>query len=93
MESGSLADLRHLTTTSVTAELAGPPQGLEKLAGVHDLDVEGARVRCEVETEDLDGLLRALTATGVRSLTSQPPTLEEIFLRHYGVAEPDGVPA
>ena len=83
VESGTLADLRHLTRTSIFAELAAAPDGLDRLPGIHDLDVEGLRVRCEVDTDKLDGLLRQLTAVGVRSLTSQPPTLEELFLRHY----------
>ncbi len=89
VETGSLADLRHLTRTSIAAELASPPDGLDRLPGVHDLDVEGDRVRCEVETDKLDGLLKALTAAGVRSLTSQPPTLEELFLRHYAGDGPE----
>jgi ABC-2 type transport system ATP-binding protein len=93
VESGTLADLRHLTRTSITAELAGPPAGLDALAGVHDLDIEGNRVRCEVDTEKLDALLRQLTAAGVRSLTSQPPTLEELFLRHYAGDRPAARPA
>ncbi|MER5518522.1 ABC transporter ATP-binding protein [Streptomyces sp. NPDC002763] len=83
VESGSLADLRHLTRTSVTAELAGPPNGLAHLPGVHDLDVQGHRVRLQVDSEQLTAVLRSLTETGVRSLTSTPPTLEELFLRHY----------
>jgi ABC-2 type transport system ATP-binding protein len=83
VESGTLADLRHLTRTSVTAELAGPPDGLAHLPGVHGLDVQGHRVRLQVETDKLDAVLRSLTESGVRSLTSTPPTLEELFLRHY----------
>ncbi|MFE1950675.1 ATP-binding cassette domain-containing protein [Streptomyces sp. NPDC059524] len=83
VESGSLAQLRHLTRTSVTAELAGPPNGLANLPGVHGLDVQGHRVRLQVESDRLDAVLRSLTASGVRSLTSTPPTLEELFLRHY----------
>jgi ABC-2 type transport system ATP-binding protein len=89
VESGTLADLRHLTRTSISAELAGAPEGLDQLQGVHDLVVEGLRVRCEVDTDKLDGLLRILTAAGVRSLISQPPTLEELFLRHYTADEPE----
>jgi ABC-2 type transport system ATP-binding protein len=89
VETGTLAELRHLTRTSVAAELAGPPNGLTTLSGVHDLRVDGARVRCEVDTDRLDEVLRRLTEVGVRSLTSQPPTLEELFLRHYR----DEVPA
>ncbi|NYH78465.1 ABC-2 type transport system ATP-binding protein [Actinopolyspora biskrensis] len=83
VESGTLSELRHLTRTSVTAELSAPPDGLEDLPGVHELDVDGTRIRCEVDTPALDGLLRRLTRVGVHNLTSQPPTLEELFLRHY----------
>ncbi|WP_235882259.1 ABC transporter ATP-binding protein, partial [Streptomyces apricus] len=83
VETGSLADLRHLTRTSVSAELAGPPHGLASLPGVHGLDVQGNRVRLQVESDQLDAVLRSLTESGVRSLTSTPPTLEELFLRHY----------
>jgi ABC-2 type transport system ATP-binding protein len=87
VEAGSLAELRHLTRTSVQAELAAPPDGLAGLAGVHDLEVEGTRVRLQVDSDQLDGVLGRLTAAGVRSLTSQPPTLEELFLRHYQADE------
>ncbi len=83
VETGTLADLRHLTRTAITAELASPPNGLGDLAGVHDLHVEDHRVRLQVDSSELDGVLRRLTALGVRSLTSHPPTLEELFLRHY----------
>jgi polyether ionophore transport system ATP-binding protein len=103
VESGSLADMRHLTRTSISADLARQPAGLDRLPGVHDLDVQdvsghgagrlAARVRCEVDTDKLDAVLRHLTDAGVLSLVSQPPTLEELFLRHYagdGPAPGDG---
>jgi len=83
VETGTLGDLRHLTATSVRAELASPPTGLAELPGITSLDVAGNRVMCDVETDHLDELLKALTKFGVRSLVSQPPTLEELFLRHY----------
>ncbi|MGK4593528.1 ATP-binding cassette domain-containing protein [Amycolatopsis sp. w19] len=83
VETGTLAELRHLTRTSISAELAGPPNGLTELQNIHDLKVERNRVRFDVETRSLDEALRQLTQVGVRSLTSQPPTLEELFLRHY----------
>lgn len=83
VESGTLADLRHLTRTSITAELAGPPNGLSGLPGVHGLDVQDSRVHFEVDTNALDAALRQLTEVGVRSLVSRPPTLEELFLRQY----------
>jgi ABC-2 type transport system ATP-binding protein len=113
VESGTLAGLRHLTRTSIAADLAAPPAGLDQLPGVHDLDVQGlrgpevpdargpaairpaARVRCEVDTDKLDAVVRSLADAGILSLVSQPPTLEELFLRHYadpgaGVAAPGG---
>ncbi|WP_228978086.1 ABC transporter ATP-binding protein [Streptomyces sp. DH12] len=83
VESGSLAELRHLSRTSVEAELSAPPNGLAELPGVHGLRAEGTRVRLQVDTDRLGPVLRALTEAGVRTLTSTPPTLEELFLRHY----------
>ena len=83
VETGTLAELRHLTRTSISAELASPPTGQAELPGVHDLHIEGTRVYCQVDTDQLDGFLRQLSAAGVRGLTSRPPTLEELFLRHY----------
>ncbi|MGO4419174.1 DUF4162 domain-containing protein, partial [Streptomyces sp. MCAF7] len=83
IETGSLAELRHLTRTSVTAELAGSPNGLSTLPGIHDLDVQGKRVKLQVDTDKLDAVVRQLSEAGVRSLISTPPTLEELFLRHY----------
>jgi ABC-2 type transport system ATP-binding protein len=84
VESGTLGELRHLTRTSITAELAAPLRGLDGVEGVHDLVVEGNRATFDVDTPQLDAALRRLLEVGVSSLTSQPPTLEELFLRHYG---------
>ena len=90
VETGTLSDLRHLTRTSIHAELTASPNGLAQLPGVHDLDVEGNRVRCEVDTAQLDAVMRQLSASGIKSLVAQPPTLEELFLRHYdGDLEPE----
>ncbi|HSV67843.1 MAG TPA: ABC transporter ATP-binding protein [Mycobacteriales bacterium] len=83
VESGTLSELRHFTWTSISAELVVPPNGLAELPGVHNPRVEGVRVHCDVDSDKLDGVLRHLVAAGVRSLVSQPPTLEELFLRHY----------
>jgi ABC-2 type transport system ATP-binding protein len=83
VDTGTLAGMRHLARTSITADLANPPTGLGDLPGVHDLVVDGTRARFDVDNDDLDTVLRHLTTFGVRSLTSQPPTLEELFLRHY----------
>lgn len=83
VETGSLASMRHLTRTNISAELAADPGGLAQLPGVHSLDIQGRRVSLQVDTDKLDAVLKSLSASGVRSLTSTPPTLEELFLRHY----------
>ncbi len=84
VESGTLADLRHLTRTAVVAETEGPVEQLAGLEGVHGLEVDGDRVRFQVDSDRLHEALQQLVAAGVRSLTSTPPTLAELFLRHYG---------
>ena len=83
-ETGTLSDLRHLTRTSIAVETVQEPDDLGALAGVHDLDVTDHRARFEVDTAQLDAALKHLGRLGIRSLESRPPTLEELFLRHYG---------
>lgn len=91
VESGTLAELRHLTRTSLAAETARPPRGLAELPGVHDVQLDGTMVRCRVDATAMNAVLRHLTDCEVRSLVSQPPTLEELFLRHYhlGASKPE----
>ena len=93
VETGSLTDLRHLTRTSIQAELTGQSAGLAGLAGVHDLRAHNSHVSFDVDNAALGAALRQLTDAGVRSLVSQPPTLEELFLRHYNTTEAAGVKA
>jgi ABC-2 type transport system ATP-binding protein len=92
VESGTLDELRHLTRTSIAVETERPIDGIGDLPGVHDPQVDGVRARFDVETAQLDGAIKRLSTFGLRSLTSQPPTLEELFLRHYGdeLAELEG---
>ncbi|MEU5893708.1 ABC transporter ATP-binding protein [Streptomyces sp. NPDC047461] len=87
VESGTLADLRHLTRTSIDTVTVRTPTGLGALPGVHGLRAEDHRVRFDVDTDHLDDAVRHLTGFGIRTLTSQPPSLEELFLRHYGDEE------
>ena len=84
VESGTLFELRHLTRTSITVETEQPVTGVAALPGVHDAMVDGTRARFDVDTTQLDGVVRYLGGLGIRTLTSTPPTLEELFLRHYG---------
>ena len=88
VESGTMAELRHLALTAVSADLASVPEGLADLPGVHDVVVQGHRISASVETTGMPALMAALSSGGVTALTSAPPTLEELFLRHYREAQP-----
>lgn len=83
VESGSLESMRHLSRTSIKAEMIGDPGDLTRIRGVEDVSVEGSTVRAQVDSESLGELIRVLGDAGLRSLVSQPPSLEELFLRHY----------
>jgi ABC-2 type transport system ATP-binding protein len=83
-QSGTLQELRGLTRTEISAEVVLPPTGLAELPGVHGLEIDGDHVHFHVDTVELDGAVRRLGELGVRALEAHPPTLEELFLRHYG---------
>ncbi|MBP1160027.1 MULTISPECIES: ABC transporter ATP-binding protein [Rhodococcus] len=89
VESGSLSSMRHLSRTSISAELTGDPGDLSRLAGVEDVSIDDHTLHCQVDSEHLGELIRVLGDAGVRSLVSKPPTLEELFLRHYQVEGPE----
>ncbi|MFC4335796.1 ABC transporter ATP-binding protein [Salininema proteolyticum] len=83
VESGTLAQLRHLTRTEVRAGLAGPVNGLDSLEGVHELTVEDGRLSAKVDPQALTPVMAALSEAGLENLTVEPPSLEEMFLRYY----------
>jgi ABC-2 type transport system ATP-binding protein len=84
VQSGTLTELRHLTRTTVIAETARPATGLADVPGVHEPQVTDGRVAFDVDSDHLDEAIRYISGLGIRSLTSHPPTLEELFLRQYG---------
>ncbi|MFW6203744.1 MAG: ATP-binding cassette domain-containing protein [Actinomycetota bacterium] len=84
VQTGTLTDMRHLTRTTIEAHTTEPVTGLADLTGVHDVETQDGRVRFAVDGEHLDAAIKRLTTFGIRSLTSHPPTLEELMLRHYG---------
>ncbi len=83
VEAGTLTELRHLTRTRLIVEVDGPPPALHNLPGIHDLTIDGERLSCQIDSAALPAVLRSLSEVHVRSLVSAPPTLEELFLRHY----------
>ncbi len=85
VQSGSLDDLRELTRTAVEATLNDPfgDADLAALPGLHDVRIDGPRVSFAVDSAHLGEAIEALGRRGIRSLTSQPPTLEELFMSSY----------
>jgi ABC-2 type transport system ATP-binding protein len=88
VEMGTLAEMRHLSALSIEAEFEGSPPELGGVPGVTHVEVEGDRVRCQV-TGSVEPVLRVMASAGVRHLISREPSLEELFLAHYGA---DGSP-
>ena len=100
VESGTLHELRHLTRTSITAETEHDATVLASLPGVHDFSLDNQRARFDVDTDKLHDVIGQIHSLGIRNLVSQPPTLEQLFMRHYGeeltaeeLKEPEEVPA
>ncbi|WP_442788302.1 ABC transporter ATP-binding protein [Amycolatopsis sp. NBC_01286] len=90
VESGTLDELRHLGRITIDASLVRVPAELASLPGIHDLSTYGSHVHLSVDQSALDGVMRHLADAGLRNLVSRPPTLEELFLRHYQHDEPVG---
>jgi ABC-2 type transport system ATP-binding protein len=87
VESGSLEQLEHLTSTTVTIEFEGQlPAGLSATPGIHDVVVSDGSLTCQVDAEGYNGLVAALASVQVRQINAQPPTIEQIFLRYYSDA-------
>lgn len=84
VQSGTLAELRHLTRTTIIAETSAPADALGQVAGVHHVRHLDGRISFDVDSDRLGEVMTALSALGIRSLTAHPPTLEELFLRQYG---------
>ncbi len=96
VESGTLDELRHLTRSNVTTVIAADPSALHELPGLHHIDAqqngEGTtRVTFDVDNDSMGHVLATLASLDVRAFTATPPSLEELFMRHYGdqlAAEP-----
>jgi len=87
VESGTLDSMRHLSRTSIKADMIGDPGDIGRLKGVTGFSIDGSTLRAQVDSESLGQVIKILGDAGVRSLVSQPPTLEDLFLRHYDVGD------
>lgn len=93
VESGTLSELRHLTRTTVNVEAGSAAMELEKLPGVHDVSQEGLKYRFSVDSNAMTEVMEVLLPLGIKALTAEPPSLEDLFMRHYGgdIREKGGV--
>ena len=83
LEIGTLAEMRHLAAVKVEATFDGQPPDVSRVPGAATPEVVGNRLRCHV-TGSIQPLLAVLASSGVRELQSAEPSLEELFLSHYG---------
>jgi ABC-2 type transport system ATP-binding protein len=81
VESGTLAELRHLTRIEVSFDATSSPEGIP---GAHDVTLSEGRARFTVDSDAVVGVLPLLAQRNVEGLRIEPPSLEELFLRHYG---------
>ena len=83
-ESGTFQELRHLTRTSVVVDTVEPLASVPQWPGVHDARVHDGHAEFSVDPGELNHVLEHLVHLDVRSMVTSPPTLEELFMRHYG---------
>lgn len=84
VESGTIAELRHLTRSQLTVVLPRGADGLARVPGVHDLQTVDGHVTFAVDEAALPVVLAEVARLGPVSIVANPPSLEELFLRHYG---------
>lgn len=82
-QTGTLEELRGQTKTTIVATIKMSPERLTSMPGLSDLIIKGNKVSCKVKTEHLGQVIEVLSGYGIESLVSQPPSLEELFLKHY----------
>lgn len=83
IETGTLSELRHLTRTNLLVETKLPMIGLSELKGVYSIEESKRALSFQVDAEELDGVIRHISQFGIVRLESAPPTLEDLFMRHY----------
>lgn len=83
IETGTLNELRHLTRTNLTIKTKEPIISLNELKGIHNIEEKGSELSFQVDTVEMDAVIRYISGFGILKLESAPPTLEDLFMRHY----------
>ena len=84
VETGTLEQLRHLTRTRMTLQTRTPVQNLKQLQGVYDISERQGALSFQVDSGHVGTVIEHVSKFGVIKLESMPPTLEDLFMRHYG---------
>ncbi|WP_156856659.1 ABC transporter ATP-binding protein [Oceanobacillus sp. AG] len=83
IESGTLSEMRHLTRTNLLVETKEPIPTIDEWKGIHNVQKDGQTLDFQVDSEELDTVIRYVSQYGIVKLESAPPTLEDLFMRHY----------
>lgn len=83
IESGTLSEMRHLTRTNLLVETKEPIPTIDEWKGIHNVQKDGQTLDFQVDSEELDTVIRYVSQYGIIKLESAPPTLEDLFMRHY----------
>lgn len=83
IETGALDELRHLTRVKILAETVQEINTFEHIEGVHDLELHGSSLLMHIDSEALDDVIKYISSFGIVKLECTPPTLEDLFMRHY----------
>ncbi|MEH7355437.1 ABC transporter ATP-binding protein [Neobacillus drentensis] len=83
IETGTLNELRHLTRTNLLVETKEALSSLHEVKGVHHIEKKGQTYSFQVDSVELDNVMKYVSQFGIVKLESAPPTLEDLFMRHY----------
>jgi len=84
VETGTLEQLRHLTRVMMTVVTEQPIENLSEFKGVHDIETRRGGLTFQVDSDEIGGVISHISKFGVKKFESTPPTLEDLFMRHYG---------
>ena len=83
IETGTLSEMRHLTRTKLTIKTKETIPALQEVKGIHNLEQSDSEFVFQVDTEELGNIIQYISSFGIEKLESAPPTLEDLFMRHY----------
>lgn len=83
IETGTLAEMRHLTRTNVTVNTEKAIENFDKRTDVFNLVYTQTGVSFSTDTDKLGDIISEINKFKILSLECMPPTLEQLFMSHY----------